>query len=395
MLLVLVFCIPVDSVFWHYSENGLQMITSRDGWHKYLVDYDASTLDNNTEGAMLKVAATPFPKNTGENVFQYAMRGYTLNQEWNHGMRFVNYEWNGNSYSCDSYERYWHGYIVFLKPLLTFFSYSDIIFLNMAVQFGLIVLLLYVLMRNRQYSLQIVFTFFWIISMQVIIMFSMDYSVCFYIYMLGSLAILLCNKVREKYIYTFLILGMLTSYMDFLTWPVVTLVIPLITLLYMEKEMNVLTSVMASVTWGIGYVGLWIEKWIIGSLILRDSIWKDALERFMMRSSMTVTEGQVKAGFRDTIDVNFSVFNTKGYLVLLVLGFGILFLVQFYRLYKGAKFKKEIWINYMVLSVLPIGWYMVTTNHATIHYWMTWRNAAIFILILFTAGIMSIEEKIG
>ena len=393
ILLILVFCIPVDKAFQNYNESGLSMISSRDGWHKYLTDYDASTLDNNTEHAMLKVASTPLPENTGENVFQYAMRGYTLNSEWNHGMRFVHYNWNGNNYSCDSYERYWHGYVVFLKPLLTFFSYTDIIFLNMAVQFALIIFLMYVLMKNKMYNLQVVFAFFWIISMQVIIMFSMDYSVCFYIYMLGAIAILLWKKAREKYIYTFLILGMLTSYMDFLTWPLVTLVIPLIVFLYLEKEKNVLSSVMASVSWGIGYVGFWIEKWGIGSLILMDNILEDALARFLMRSSMKVVEGEVKANFVDTLRINFSVFTNKGYLVVLILAFGVLFLVQFYRYHKGSKFKKEVFLNYIVLFILPIGWYMVTTNHATEHYWMTWRNAALFILIMFAAGIMCVEKS--
>lgn len=393
LLLVLVFCIPIDKAFEHYNETGLEMIFSRDGWHKYLVDYDASTLDNNTEWAMLKVAATPLPESTGENIFQYAMSGYTLNTEWNHGMQFVSYEWNGNNYFCDSYERYWHGYAVFLKPLLTLFSYTDIIFLNMAVQFGLIFGVMYILTKNKMHNLQLIFSFFWIISMQVIIMFSMDYSVCFYIYMLGTIAILLWDKVRKNYIYTFLVLGMLTSYMDFLTWPLVTLVMPLITFLYVEEEKNVLASVNASISWGIGYVGLWIGKWGIGSLILRDNIVEDAINRFMMRSSMKVVEGEVDANLLDTIRINFSVFANKGYLSLLVICLGAVVLIQFYRCYRGAKFKKEKFFKYIVLLILPIGWYMVTTNHATEHYWMTWRNAALFILIVFTAGVMSVESK--
>ena len=393
LLLTLVFCIPVDRAFQHYNDTGLEMILSREGWHKYLVDYDASTLDNNTEWAMLKVAATPLPKSIGDNVFRCAMRGYTLNTEWNHGMRFINYEWNGEWYSCDSYERYWHGYVVFLKPLLTLFSYTDIIFLNMALQFGLILFLMHILTKKKCKNLQIIFAFFWIISMQVIIMFSMDYSVCFYLYMLGAITMLLWKKAREHYIYTFLVLGMLTSYMDFLTWPLVTLVIPLIVFLYVEQGKNMLTSLMASISWGIGYVGLWMGKWGIGSLILMDNILEDAIERFLMRSSMKVVEGEVKTSFWETIKINFSVFSNKGYLALLIGMLLVIILLQLYRWHKGGSFKKGKFYNIIILLILPMGWYLVTSNHATEHYWMTWRNAALAVMIVFAAILMSYKEE--
>lgn len=59
ILMTLVFYIPVDKILANYQTIGLESISARNGWHKYLVDYDASTLDNNTEWLMLKVSATP------------------------------------------------------------------------------------------------------------------------------------------------------------------------------------------------------------------------------------------------------------------------------------------------------------------------------------------------
>ena len=390
LLLGLVFCIPVDKALEHYNGTGMEMLDSRDGWHKYLVDYDASTLDNNTENVMMKVVATPPPLVTGENVFQYAMRAYTLNTEWNHGLQFIQYEWKGENYSCDSYERYWHGYAVLLKPLLTIFSYTDIVFLNIAVQFALLFILLNMLLKRNMRNLQIIFALFWVISMQIIVMFSLDYSVCFYIYMLGVMAILLSEKVRKNYIYTFLILGMLTSYMDFLTWPLVTLVMPLITFIYIEKEKGIISSIMASVSWGMGYLGLWVGKWGLGSLILMDNILEDALERFMMRSSIKVVENEVHANLTDTLANNFSVFSNKGYLFLMGVVFALLFVFLFY---KKRKFQKEVFMKNIVLLILPIGWYVVTTNHSTEHYWMTWRNAALFVLIIFVSFLEGFSKK--
>ena len=174
LLLWLVFCIPTDNAYARYCANGREMIGSREWWHRYLVDYDASTLDNVTEMEMLKVASTPFPEETGESTLQYAMRAYRiLDQPWYEG----NKDWD---FPYESYERYWHGYTVILKPVLHYFSYTDIIFMNMAIQIALIFVLLYVLIKKNYTKLQFIFVFFWILTMQVIIMFSMDYSVCFY-----------------------------------------------------------------------------------------------------------------------------------------------------------------------------------------------------------------------
>lgn len=39
-----------------------------DNWYRMIYDYDASTLDNYTQGLMLKAAATPFPQN-GEKYY--------------------------------------------------------------------------------------------------------------------------------------------------------------------------------------------------------------------------------------------------------------------------------------------------------------------------------------
>lgn len=108
LLLGLVYCIPIDKAYTRYCSSGLDMIEARDGWHRYLVNYEASTLDNVTENEMLRIASSPLPKETGENIFQYAMRGYRI-------MTYEDKEW------YEPYERYWHGYLVVLKLVLHFF----------------------------------------------------------------------------------------------------------------------------------------------------------------------------------------------------------------------------------------------------------------------------------
>lgn len=145
LLLLAVYRIPISFIMDHYL-TGLNSIESREGWHRYIFGYDLSTLDNNTEFLMLKAAGTPMPQ-TEENYIQKVLRCYTFNSEWNHGLTFAQGVYNGQSFTCDSYERYWHGYLVLLKPLLIFFTYQDLVYLNIILQ-SVIIFILFKQLKN-------------------------------------------------------------------------------------------------------------------------------------------------------------------------------------------------------------------------------------------------------
>ena len=67
----------------------------------------------------------------------------------------------------------------------------------------------------------------------------------------------------------FLIVGILTSYFDFLTYPVVTLGIPLCCYFLLESDRlwnNIKRLTGFSVSWAIGYAGMCAAKWVIADL---------------------------------------------------------------------------------------------------------------------------------
>ena len=87
VLLFLVYCIPIERIFYNFS-TGVEGMIKNPGWYQMVFDYEASTVDRYTETIMVKMAATPMPP-TGENVLQQALRGYTLNDEdAKHGLKF-------------------------------------------------------------------------------------------------------------------------------------------------------------------------------------------------------------------------------------------------------------------------------------------------------------------
>ena len=91
----------------------------------------------------------------------------------------------------------------------------------------------------------------------------------------------------------FLIIGMVTQYLDFLTAPLVTLGLPLCAVLLINaKELgkdsiikNWAVLIHSCITWAVGWAAGWAAKWIVGTAILRRNIIEDALNQASFRVS--------------------------------------------------------------------------------------------------------------
>lgn len=97
--------------------------------------------DNFTDALMLSTAI--FPKK--ESTFVMAMKNYNYAsaKDGSGPAGALVHQVNGqfDELQASSYERYWHGYNVVLKPLLLAMSFSNIRCLNYMLQFGLLVFL--------------------------------------------------------------------------------------------------------------------------------------------------------------------------------------------------------------------------------------------------------------
>lgn len=213
----------------------------------------------------------------------------------------------------------------------------------------------------------------------MIVMLSLDYSVCFYIYTLSALSILRFPKCREKYGLFFLFIGMLTAYMDLLTWPLVTWAVPLMILVqYRMSVSEKLKRIMiASGAWSVGYIVQWSSKWLAATLILDDNVFADAIESLLFRSALSEKDAVT---WGDVVMKNLFVFQKAP--CLLLGGAGALLTVIFIYRNKG----KIQWCNMipsLLIAAAPFLWYLVTRNHAYEHYWMTWRNLSISVFALY------------
>lgn len=159
--------------------------------------------------------------------------------------------------------------------------------------------------------------------------------------------------------------------------------------------------ILYSLAWGVGYLGMWISKWIIGGIFLGNTVWQDALNQVAIRTSSTSSLGELntedKISYIDTLVNNLSVFHTKGYLTIAILFF--LFFLYWFLKSNGFKALKCHWkfsLPFMLIFAMPFAWTVIFKNHLYIHYNFTSNIFVVSILAIlgFLSLILSIDTEI-
>lgn len=362
-----------------------------------IFEMKSTMLDNYTDSIMVSTAICPKEASVFEKVvYNYHisyLRGY-LEQE-NLTRYLCGEEGHGYTY----YSHYWNGYLLFLKPLLMIFEYNDVLLINFMAQMTLFIWVIAGMVKRNKEWLVVPFVITVLsIGAPSATGLSLQLSDVYYVALFGC-GILVWNYERlnhKKIYFLFLILGMMTSFFDFLTYPLFALGIPLIICLACDNQSNVWKSVLRTITnsmgWSVGYIGMWLGKGIIGSLMYPES---QALEtgigHFFMRSSKNVSGEMV--GFFDVLMEN--VFVYLNWPMAFVLIVTVMFF--FIKMIKGKHLNKRSImkaIPYLIICVYPFAWYMLMKNHSYIHAFMVYRilGVAVFSGLSFLATITKKEE---
>ena len=285
------------------------------------------------------------------------------------------------------YSRYWHGYLVVLKPLLLLTSVNSIRLLNSAIQLILVGICLILMTRKGDSGLAVAFVcampFFYYVSTYA----SLSQSICFYVMLLAVIGMLLWDDkwIRlNLYGIYFLVVGMLTSYFDFLTYPIVTLCFPLGVYLYLHaesKRKDLKKMVGFSLEWCVGYLWMWATKWIFADVLSDCSTVKDALGTILTRTQSA--DGYSRsAGFVKVLRWNLEPFMNWSYAFL-----GMLFLIAL--AVSVIRNRQQIcWksisdsIPFLCVALYPIVWWFITQNHSEQHWMFTCRIFAATVFLL-------------
>lgn len=278
------------------------------------------------------------------------------------------------------YPRYWHGYLVVYKPLFNFLDYNSVKILELAFEVVMIAGIIRLMFENNLKNYIIPFILSIILIHPEVIGLSMQYFAVFNITLI-SIYILIKFKdyilKDNRFFYYIFIIGMFTNYFDFLTYPLISFGIPMIFYLLLDRDKKsvkdkMLMIFLFGITWSVGYVGMWLSKWIISSVILNDNIVADGFNRFIIRSS------SVEFTRFDAILNNIVIYKKRAYFII-----GSFILIYYIKRLIGARNNisqdrlKQV-LPILILAFIPFVWYFIASNHSYIHNWMTYRVLCIF-----------------
>lgn len=297
------------------------------------------------------------------------------------------------------YSRYWHGYIIFLKIALIFLNYSEIKILNSFILISLFMYLFYLFtnklksfkIKKLEYGGGVSLALYLMVLSPIAISFCMAYSGVVYI---STIAVILLLKKDFwqnnliKQLMFFVTIGMLTSWIDVLSTPLLTLGIPLIFFVLLKRSATykeALKNIMIpSIGWGVGYAGMWVGKWILATVILKRNVITEALWSASLRSGDVVTETGTKISGILPITETLQILGSKPYMIIFGITAIAVIVICIYNFMRGLKMKflTPLNLQLLIIALYPVIWSQVLKNHTYVHWWFTHRIWSISILAL-------------
>lgn len=277
---------------------------------------------------------------------------------------------NGEKLVAIEYARYWHGYLILLRPLLTIFNYLEIKIISYIIHFILSIILVYKIKEKigKKYVIPIIFG---IIAVEGYLVYScFEETIGFSIILIESI-ILLSDKFINKREY-FFIIGMLTAFFDLLTIPVAIIIVPLILYIITSKDnfrVIMKESIKRVILAGIGYVSMWFTKWLLVDLIYDRELIKNAVDQVLYRTDI------LNIKFNYALESNFY-FLGSPIVIYMVIIYVINIVLTIIEKVKFKKISEVIKENLFlgIIGLLPIIWYLITREHSTSHAYFTYRN---------------------
>lgn len=370
--LIFVHCIPVELMKENIRESE-ELIDKEGAYHK-IFNFKLFQLDNYTDALMINLAASANCDSAVEasmvNVY-YTDGGYF--EMAKNGIKIIDDQ--TNELNKLSYARYWHGYQVVLRPLLTFTNYLGIRFLNYFLLFGLAIATCYLLWTKLGKIESALFVLSLLCVNFPMVPLSMQFSTCFYISFISMILVMsiatITNNVSSA-LTTFFVIGGVIAYFDFLTTPQLTLGLPLICMMIQKKSSSCKLIICCCIAWALGYGILWASKWLVGYLLTGNNILESAIERVELRTS-NLYKGQ------DMTILNIIMFLwknivDKGIEWVVYVGVVVLFAlcIVYYKYQKGPYVHKKYSWLLLIMAIVPV-WFVILRNHSLQHGWFTWR----------------------
>lgn len=394
--LILVCLIPQSAI----KENCLKAAEYFDSHGKYpeLIDgFDATKIDNYADSMLLNVIYNVDEKHPFYSVVTapyYRVEGDTAAEDYHASV--VDGKEANNEYS-----RYWHGSQVFLRPLLTVFSITGlraVMFAVLAVLnilFGIMMLRRKLLKPALIYFASLILVGGWMTAL------SLEYVMTFIVMTAACMAV--CRlmtdgesiqKRDERLTFVFVIGGVLTCFLDFLTTETLAFTVPFLLFIIISVQKsdrplrfkeNFLRLIRFGSAWLMSYAGMFAVKWGLVYFVAGKDAFLNALQSAAYRIDGVATAGETTFNLSQKIMIALSqniscLLPTTKQLTaisnvgILVAAFLVLAVVLY--LFRGERLDGAFIALMLTVACIPYLRYAVLLNHSTMHYFFTYRAQA-------------------
>lgn len=427
MLLSLVYCIPFD---WMEAnlEKSVAQLSSEGEYPVHYASLSETKYDNFTTAIMLNEAAhcggnplvesllNPLSELDDDKIG--ALDAYVRNPA-------------DDALRSGSYPRYWHGYLLVLKPLLVVLDLREIRVLFQAVFYVFLAAVVVGLVRRcdtlgvvTSIALCATFGLFGAADAAATLplFFSFALSMAGMLWVLSSRHRSLASVLRR-----FLVLGALTVYFDFLDNPLLTWGLPAAALVIctvadwrasagssgfestcsarggraMAGVSKVAFLLVASaLAWIVGYGGFWAVKWVLAAAVTGTDVVALALDKIVVRSGY----GEVSP--MDAIWHNLLMVGKTRYVIIALFVVCALITAVFcVRKRASICVEESLPGSFMalsgallVISSSPYVWYAVLSEHSAVHddiiAYRTQLIAFFCLLVILVQGIVVIADRL-
>ena len=300
-----------------------------------------------------------------------------------------------NNYPANQqYLRYWHGSIIFVKPMLIFMDINGIHIVHGLLLSALMIWLTVLLKRKGMLAEAIAFLASMIAVSIWFVPFCMEFVWMFLCMLIAS--IITISKTfldQEKRLPAlFLIVGIVSVFIDFFTTETLTCAVPLLFMLRIRKKKGKKDGTLKIVCescllWGIGYVGMWMLKWGFAAVSLHRNVLpfvKDSIvEHVQTYNQMGIVEmkfNTILSNLRLLFPLEYGLIGQI--LILLLIILLIVLPVATDKIRLRLHIEWECIIYYFAIGMMPVLRYLVISNHSLVHSFFTHRALASLVMSL-------------
>lgn len=382
VLLLAAYALPGERVRQNVYDSALTI--QSEGLYPEYFGFKLFQMDNYTDTLMLFEAASAdelpplqaMMTNTAYNVDNFETLADDL--AW-----YIEKDWSTGAQRTDapalepfSYARYWHGYLLWLRPLLLATSYTGV---RMVQYIALFALLAVVLVRLRRRCGLRAAVWFAVSQLAVSVWFvphQVQYFTCFFIAYAGCAWVLAKPRRSDVLCLGLLVLGTATAFCDLLVTPILTLGLPLACWLLEPQQRlrggvpQCALAVGGSLCWGTGYALCWASKWVLAGAVTGQNVLADALHQAEVRTTAD-TWHSMELTWRNIFVFLYDTLNSRHLFwpALVVLAA----LIALFILSVRSKAALVRALPLALTACMTPAWFVLLRTHSIQHGWFTWR----------------------